>query len=205
MGMEDINLTPNYSLVNTPAAQPDTSFLSSLAQYMPAASGLFSGLGVLYNMIQTIQRNKQMAALRKFYTDNWQTAANQRLSTLVGDAASRGLSGSPNTLAGLVANSYAPYQLEAGQGIASTIPQPGGIVNPFDQFIKALDAVKSLNAPRSNEPGIKFNYNDTRMGRPTLDMGQRSNMNPGGSPMFDVPSADLQQSYASPIDPSMEQ
>lgn len=145
-------------------------FMANLAQYMPIMSGGFGALGTIFSLIQNIQRMNQMAQLRKFYK-NWQQAANQRLSTLVGDAASRGLSGSPNALAGLVASSYAPFQAQAGQGIYSTIPSPGAVVNPFDQFIKSLDAFKSLNAkPTPSDTRVNFGLGDTRVGNPTQDV-----------------------------------
>lgn len=158
--------TLDLSTLRAPQQQP---FLQSLAQYMPAASAGFAGLGTIFSLIQAFQRMKQLADLRKFYR-NWQQAGNYRLSQLVGDAASRGLSGSPNALAGLVASAYAPFQLQAGQGMLSATTSAPGVANPFDAFLKGLEAYRSATSPLAktnttpSTTSIDTNFNSTRGG-----------------------------------------
>jgi hypothetical protein len=184
---DPITLQPDMSQMNPQPTTPPAA--SGWQQYIPMASGGFGALGALFNLVQTIQRMKQMSDLRKYYR-NWQQAANQKLSQLVGDAASRGLSGSPNALAGLVASSYAPFQAQAGQLQQSTIGATPGAINPFDQFLKAMDAMKTAFPSKPSDTGTNFNLNATRASTPSLDAG-RFNMNPSGNPIFNVPTTDL--------------
>lgn len=126
---------------------------------------------------------QQMSQLRKFYK-NWEQAANRGLSTLVGDAASRGLAGSPNTLAGLVASAYAPFQARAGEGWASTIPGVAGPVNPFDSFLKSLEAVRSAYPSKPADTGINFGYSSSRAG--TSELPRTAGLDIGGFPIADT-------------------
>ncbi len=186
---DPFTLRPDFSQMNP---QPASAPTNDWTRYIPMASGGFSALGAIFNLIQNIQRMQQMAQLRKFYK-NWQQAGNQKLSQLVGDAASKGLSGSPNALAGLVASAYAPFQAEAGAGIRSTIAQPAGAVNPFDSFLKSMDALKSAFPSKPSDTGVNFSPNAMRSGGGTgFEMPRGFNMNPSGNPMFDVPSSEME-------------
>jgi hypothetical protein len=140
-----------------------------MLQYLPYLSAGSTALGSIFSLIQQRQRNKQLEELRRYYSDpgaisaraqqyfnSMMPGANNALSRLAGDAASRGLSGSPNALAQVVASAYGPYQERAlsmamnyGQEASPFLTSPGTVQNPFDAFLKSLAAVRALQRPGS--------------------------------------------------------
>lgn len=194
MAMEELaRFNPNYNMnFNTlnSALPAGGDWMQSLIKYLPAMTGGFSALGGIFQLVQLIQRIKQMSDLQKFYK-NWQQAGNQDLSQNLGNLASRGLAGSPKSISDVVAGSYAPYQEAAGRGWASTIPgMPQAFANPFDAFLKGIEGARSAFPSTPKETGINFNYNATRNPLGMVDV-RGLNMNPSGNPIFDIPSTDI--------------
>lgn len=156
----DFNPTPNFSALN--AVSPESA-APSWMKYMPYISGGFEGLSALTKLFLMLKQYQQMSQLRRFYK-NWQEAGAQALSQNLGNIATRGGSGSTKLISDVIAGSYAPYQEAAGRGWASTIPQVSGPANPFDSFLKSLEAVRSAYPSKPSDTGVNFGYNASRSG-----------------------------------------
>ena len=179
-GMGGGDVSP--AAVTPPATQSPSGWMG----YIPYASGGLSALGAIFNFIQNYQRNQQMKKLRDFYMNQWKLAADQKLSTMMGDAATKGWSGYPRGLADVTAGAYAPYAMQAGQLAQSTVNPIAGATNPFDSFLKALQSLQMVGRGGANspatpqgpkaEPGLDFSLSTTKA---------------GGSPSFNIPPLDL--------------
>ncbi len=161
----------------------DYGFLDYLPTASAGFSGLQFILNLIqqHQRNQQLEQLRRHAEeVRRYYTDPaqinaraaqfWESmrpAAEHRLSGLVGDAASRGWSGYPAGLASLVARAYAPYQTEALRmaqgygrdvspflGEAGMVSAPGAQTNPFESFLRSLQAIRGYRGGGGGGGGV---------------------------------------------------